>query len=158
MNHLTLKDYLGPYDDDRITPEVRQNGERLVAIVNVVLAAAEADGVELHIDPDTRTHIGGNGNGGVRPLDSPVGAKHSAHKRGTGIDPYDPFRELARWSLRNIERLKLLGIRAMENPRWTPTWVHWQSTPLSSGNFVFIPNATPPLAEALPEQKSTELA
>jgi hypothetical protein len=156
MTPLTLKDYLGPYDDPRITPEVRANAERLLAVVNPVLAAAEADGVELREDPDTGCYIVGNGNGGVRPPDSPVGAKNSAHKRGHAVDIYDPNRALAGWALRNVERLKLLGIRAVEDPRWTPVWAHLSDEPLASGNFVFIPSATPPLASALPEQLPSE--
>jgi hypothetical protein len=152
MTLITMRAYLGPYDDARISEEVRENAVRLVAIANVALAAAEADGVEIQINPSTGTHIAGDGNGGVRPTDSPVGAPKSAHKRGAAVDIYDPDRELARWSLRNQERLKLLGIRSMENPRWAFSWCHWSIEILSSGNFVFIPSNTAPLADALPEQ------
>lgn len=152
MTPLSLKDYLGPYDDERITAEVRENAERLLAIINPTLATAEADGVELHIDPDTGTHIGGNGNGGVRPPDSPVGASRSAHKRGTAIDIYDPHRKLAAWAWVNKPRMELLGIKGIERPEWTPTWQHWQIEPVASGVFAFIPSASPPIAEPLPEQ------
>jgi len=152
MIPLTLTQYLGHYDDDRITPEVRANAERLLAIVNTALTAAEADGVQLHVNPHTGNYIGGSGNGGVRPPDSPVGAAKSGHKRGTAIDPYDPHRGLAAWSWKNKARLELLGIRAMERPEWTPTWVHWQIEPVASGVFAFIPNSSPPLTDALPEQ------
>jgi len=154
MTPLTLQAYLGPYDNESITPQVRAAGGMLVSMVNDVLAVAEQDGVPLFIDPDTLSHIGGSGNGGVRPPNGLVGAKNSAHKRGRAVDIYDPNRELARWVLRNIDRLKTLGIEAVENPRWTPSWLHLQDEPLASGNFVFIPNATPPLAEALPEQRT----
>lgn len=157
MTPLTLQAYLGPYFG-QIAHQVETDGEILVEIANDALAAAEADGVEILVNPATGTHIAGSGNGGVRPPDSPVGASRSAHKRGRAIDIYDPSRGLARWSLSNLERLKLLGIRAVEDPRWTPSWCHWQDEPLASGNVVFIPNATPPLAEALPEQKLTDVA
>jgi len=152
MTPITLAQYLGPYDDDRITPEVRANAERLLAIINPVLAAAEADGVVLEIDPDTGSHIGGNGNGGVRPLNSPVGAAKSAHKRGTAVDLYDPERKLAAWAWANKARMELLGVRAIERPEWTPSWLHCQSEPVASGVFAFIPNSSPPIADPLPEQ------
>lgn len=152
MTPITLTQYLGPYDDDRITPEVRTNAERLVPIVNTVLTAMEADGVQLQTDSDTGCYIGGNGNGGVRPPGSSVGAAKSAHKRGTAIDLYDPERKLAAWAWANKPLLELLGIRGMERPEWTPTWLHLQTEQVASKVFAFIPNSSPPLVAALPEQ------
>ena len=51
-----------------------------------------------------------------------------------------------------LERLQAAGIHGMENPQWTPTWCHWQTTLARSGRFVFIPDGSRPLAAALPEQ------
>lgn len=152
MTPITLKDYLGPYDDDRITREVRENGSRLIAIANVVLAAAEAEGVEIKVNPNTGNHIAGSGNGGVRPVDAMVGAKNSAHKRGHAIDIYDPERKLSGWVWVNKNRVELLGIRAVERPEYTPSWCHLADEPVASGVFAFVPYAGPAPAEMIPEQ------
>ena len=151
MTPITLEQYLGSY---KVAHQVETDAEILLESVNAALQAAEADGVILEVNPNTGCYIAGNGNGGARLPDSPVGAARSAHKRGRAIDIYDPHRSLAGWSLRNQTVLGAIGILAVENPRWTPSWCHWQDEPLSSGNFVFIPSATPPLAEALPEQQN----
>jgi hypothetical protein len=42
----------------------------------------------------------------------------------------------------------------MKDPQWTPSWVHLQSVPPASGDRVFIPAASPALAEKLPEQRT----
>jgi hypothetical protein len=41
----------------------------------------------------------------------------------------------------------------IENPMWTPTWVHLQIVPPHSGRRIFVPSENPPLAAALPEQE-----
>ena len=38
----------------------------------------------------------------------------------------------------------------MEDPRWTPTWLHVQTIPPKSGRVVFIPNSSPPLDPSFP--------
>lgn len=150
---ITLDDYAGPYADhpDWKRHEVQDDAALLVKAVDQILFIAEHE-IVLRKNPNTLTYVAGNGNGGFRPQDSPVGAANSAHKRGRAVDIYDPYRELARWCLRNQGRLERYGILAMEDPRWTPTWVHMQTVPVRSGNFSFIPNSSPPLAAALPEQ------
>ena len=79
-------------------------------------------------------------------------ASGSPHLTAEGLDTRDPQRKFARWCLQNLVELKLLGLW-MEDPRWTPTWVHLQTRPPKSGKRVFIPSSKPPLAESLPEQK-----
>jgi hypothetical protein len=72
---------------------------------------------------------------------------------GCAVDICDvvPERTLARWCLRNLVFLAEVGLW-MEDPRWTPGWVHLQSVPPRSGGRVFIPSAAPALCAALPEQ------
>lgn len=153
MIPLTVAQYLGPYaDHPDATSEMRGRAARLLDVVNAALLVAEQDGVRLVVNPATGSYISGSGNGGFRSRDCPIGAASSTHKRAEGIDICDPRRELATWSLNNEARLEALGIRAMEDPRWTPTWCHWQVVPVKSGRFAFIPNSSPPLAAALPGQ------
>jgi len=150
---ITLEQYAGPYlSHVDFTLERRSNAIDLLAAVNGVLAMAEADGVPALVNPVTGSRVAGSGNGGFRPQECPLGASQSAHKQGQAIDLYDPSRTLARWVLRNLERVRACGIRGMEDPRWTPTWCHLQTRTVASGRMIFIPNSSPPLASPLPEQ------
>jgi len=150
---ITLEQYAGPYlASADFTLERRSSAIDLLAAVNAVLAMAEADGLVLNVNRSTGCLVGGNGHGGFRDQACAIGAPMSSHKVGRAVDVYDPHRELARWSLRNEERLQAAGIHGMENPQWTPTWCHWQTTLARSGRFVFIPDGSRPLAAALPEQ------
>jgi hypothetical protein len=151
---LTLEQYAGPYlAHADFTPKRRSNAAHLIECVNAVIAMAEADGIVFENNPHTGCLISGDGNGGFRPQSCHIGAPDSAHKQGQGIDIRDiAGRAFARWCLINEARLQAAGIFAIENPRWTPTWVHLQTRPVPSGHFVFIPSADAPLAPALPEQ------
>lgn len=79
-------------------------------------------------------------------------ATGSTHLTAEGLDTRDPERQFARWCLRNLPLLEQIGLW-MEDPRWTPTWVHLQIRPPKSGKRVYIPSSKPPLAAALPEQR-----
>jgi hypothetical protein len=145
---ITAAQYFGPYaDHPDATGERRYHATALLDVVNDLLEVAEADGCELPNDPDTGSRIGGNGNGGFRPQDCKVGEKNSKHKDGRGIDIYDPRRQFASWCLAHPEELQKRGIH-MEDPRWTPTWVHLQDVPPGSGKLVYIPSMAPALAKA----------
>ncbi len=78
-------------------------------------------------------------------------AAHSAHITAEALDTHDPARLFARWCLQNLAELQTIGLW-MEDPRWTPTWVHLQTHAPHSGHRVFIPSSAPPLAPSLPEQ------
>jgi hypothetical protein len=78
----------------------------------------------------------------------------SLHITGEAVDLRDwNDRRFARWCLRHADELRRLALW-MEDPRWTPSWVHLQSRPPRSGRLVFIPSTRPPLAPPLPEQDS----
>ena len=53
--------------------------------------------------------------------------------------------------LQRIDALQEIGLW-MEDPQWTPTWVHLQIVPPGSRRRVYIPSSRPPLAARLPEQ------
>lgn len=76
----------------------------------------------------------------------------SPHLFADGLDTRDPERLFARWCLQNLAELEQIGLW-MEDPCWTPTWVHLQTHPPKSGKRVFIPSSKPPLAPPLPEQR-----
>lgn len=153
---ITLTDYWMGRDKayaSSLTPEIRDNAVTTVHLVSALLAEAAADGVTPGIDEHTGTAVAS----GWRPPEvnartSNAGAK-STHLTAEGCDLQDTKdRSLARWCLRNLRVLERLGLW-MEDPRWTPDWVHLQTRPPGSGKRVYIPSAKPPLAKPLPEQK-----
>lgn len=128
--------------------EVRRNALDTVNKTNQLKLLAALDGVEF---PDDATEVAS----GWRPDSinecTSNAAKLSSHIKGCGLDTRDPQRMFARWCLRNLDKLAKIGLW-MEDPRWTPTWVHLQTYPPPSGKRVYIPSIKPPLAPALPEQ------
>lgn len=142
---ITLEDYFGPYWDQR-TPELEANAVELLARCNRLYAMAQADGCELPLNPKTRTGVSGRTDGGFRPQDSHTGAPNSTHKTGQGVDRYDPLRRLAAWILAHQDKLNECDLH-MEDPRWTPGWVHLQTTPPRSKKRIYIPNENNPLAD-----------
>lgn len=148
---ISMADYLGRYQAES-TSAVRIAAGDLLVAVNELLDLAVADGVPLYANPSTSNLVSGQGNGGFRPPWVRVGAEHSKHRTGHAVDIYDPRRELAAWCVANQDKLVECGL-AMEDPRWTPTWVHLQDLLPGSGRHVFIPSSDPPLAAALPGQE-----
>ncbi len=65
------------------------------------------------------------------------GSKKSAHMSCQAVDLRDnKSQDLARWCVKNTLLLEQAGLY-MEDPRWTPTWVHLQIRP--TRNRIFIP-------------------
>ena len=103
---------------------------------------------EPDIDPDTGTEIsgakGGAGDGGFRLPTATTGRKLSTHKRGHGVDHYDPDNGLDEW-LDTFEygdgknsKLEQYGLYR-EHPSSTPTWCHLQDVPPGSGKQTYNP-------------------
>lgn len=148
---IALADYLGRYAADS-SAAVRIAAGDLLVSVNELLDLAAADGVDVLVNPATESPVSGRGNGGYRPPWVRVGAPASKHRTGHAVDVFDPHRKLAAWCIAHLERLTECGL-AMEDPRWTPTWLHLQDLLPGSGKHVFIPSSEPPLAKALPGQE-----
>lgn len=135
-----------------LSSEIRANAEELVGKVNALLLMAEGAGVE----PGTSVR-GDAIASGWRPAavndKTSNAAASSKHLTGEAVDLADTRpRALARWCLQNPDALEQLGLY-MEDPRWTPSWVHLQSRPPRSGLRVYRPSSAPALAKALPEQE-----
>lgn len=73
----------------------------------------------------------------------------SKHITAEAIDLPDADRTLATWCVDNLDVLEEIGLW-MENPRWTPTWVHVQIVPPKSGRRVYIPSSAKPLDPDFP--------
>ena len=87
-------------------------------------------------------------NSGWRPqgINDSTGnsAKNSRHLTAQAVDLPDVDRSLAEWCVDNLDVLREIGLW-MEDPRWTPIWVHLQIVPPGSGKTVYIPSSKPPL-------------
>lgn len=71
----------------------------------------------------------------------PGAAPNSNHTTGRAVDIGDNAdRTLAKWCLLNYRQLADLRLWC-EDPRATPTWVHFQSVPPRSGLRFYMPNA-----------------
>ena len=130
---------------DLFTDEIKVNGLETVVRVNSLLLLADDDCVPY-----------GAVASGWRPQPLNDGttnaAIYSKHITARACDIRDgPNREFARWCLRHLDYLRDAEVW-MEDPRWTPTWVHLQTVPPGSGKRVFIPSSSPPSAAPLPGQ------
>lgn len=154
---ITLQDYFMGRDRTHaaeLSGEIRANAALTVARVNLLLAAAEEDLVEPGLDEVTGTPVAS----GWRPLGINARTQNAAagskHLDARACDLQDtPDRRLARWCLRNLARLEEIGLW-MEDPQWTPDWVHLQTVPPGSAKRVYRPSAAEPLVARLPEQET----
>lgn len=118
---------------EELTDEIRRNADVTVAKANRLLERAGRSAID-----EVRS--------GWRPQavnDATANAARSSrHLTAQAIDLPDNDRTLATWCVDNLDVLKELGLW-MEDPRWTPTWVHLQTIPPKSERVVFIPNSAP---------------
>jgi len=136
-----------------LTPDVIAHATLLLGRVNLLLAWALVENIRPALDATTGHHVAS----GWRPAEineaTSNAAKASRHITGEAIDLRDNgTRDLARWCLRNLDALEEIGLW-MEDPQWTPTWVHLQTVPPASRRRVYVPSSRPPLAAKLPEQE-----
>ena len=136
---FTLADYVGPHSKSPDWTDGRKaNARRLMLSCANLQARMMADGIQFHINPATGTTISGQGNGGFREQNCPIGASDSAHKQGLAVDRYDPYNELDGWLMDNQDALVEFGIY-IEHPDSTPHWSHWSIRAPESNHHVFYP-------------------
>lgn len=136
----------------QLTDQIRDNAADLLGKINLLLSWAANDGVRPALDRDTGTHVASGWRPPAVNDRTSNAANGSKHLTGDGGDLADTgTRDLARWCLRNLDALEEIGLW-MEDPRWTPTWVHLQRLPPKSRRRVYIPSEKPPLCSPLPEQ------
>lgn len=140
---ITLADYfMGRQQQHELPQYVIDNATRLLDRVNLVLLFFRRDYPDR---PAPRVRSGWR-PGAINALIKGA-AKASAHMDGQAIDledydgpDSDHANDLALWCLNNRQRLEHADIY-MEDPRCTPTWVHWQTRRTASGARFFIPDA-----------------
>lgn len=141
-----------------LTEDIRANAAELLGRVNLLLAWAYNDHVTPALDASTGTHVASGWRPPAINDATAHAAKQSRHLTGEAIDLRDNgTRDLARWCMNNLDALEEIGLW-MEDPQWTPTWVHLQIVPPGSRRRVYCPSTHPPLAAKLPEQEGGALA
>lgn len=128
------------------TEAIQQNALKTVEAINRILAIFEE---EMLVSRDVCTS-------GWRPKSvndaTANAAKTSKHLTAEAGDIEDADRAFAQWCVKNADVLAECGLW-MEDPRWTPTWVHLQRVPPKSGKRIYIPSNAQQKAPALEGQK-----
>lgn len=134
---ILLDDYFGPWrHHPDATDEVLHHASVLLVPVNDLLNEAFEAGVDLTINPQTKTHVAGITYGGFRPQCCTQGAVSSSHKVGRGIDIYDPLNALDNWITDAILTKHDLY---REAPLATKGWCHLTDRAPASKKRTFLP-------------------
>ena len=118
---------------EEMTSDILRNSEITVARVNELLMRAGRS--------DVHTVNSGWRPQGVNDATANA-AKGSKHLSAEAVDLPDADRSLCGWAVDNLDILAEIGLW-IEDPRWTPTWLHAQIVPPKSGKRVFIPSTAP---------------
>lgn len=131
---------------DAFTLEIGRNARATIEMVNAVLTAMAADGVDL-----SGVHVASGWRPPAVNDATQNHAEHSKHLTAEACDLADlPDRRLVRWGLANRKTLWECGVRSMERPAWTPHWWHIATSAPASGRFLYIPSSAAPIAQLLP--------
>ena len=121
-----------------LSTDLRNNAARTVEAANLLLAAAEADGVKFKPNLATAMVRSGwrppavNGN-------TPGASKTSLHMQCLAVDLEDVGGRLGAWCLLRADTVLRDLALWLEHPGSTPSWCHVQLKPPGSGNRVFRP-------------------
>lgn len=134
---ILFKEYFGKFLDHKdATEEVKENAIVLLERVNDLLEYSFEFGVDMVLNPLTKTYISGAKYGGFRPQNCPIGAPKSAHKTGEAVDIYDPKNLLDNWI--NDVILSRFNLYR-ESPLSTPKWTHLTTRSPKSNRRTFSP-------------------
>ena len=137
MSIISLSDYFGPWaNHPDATDDRKAAAQTMLDAVNGLLEEAEANGVDLQVNPHTQTYVSGETYGGFRPQDCPQGAPHSSHKEARAVDVYDPTNQLDNWL--TDARLEAHGLYR-EAPGSTKSWCHLTDRAPGSRQRTFQP-------------------
>lgn len=137
---IRVSEYVGVHiqSPDWTQPR-RLNSVMLLDRVNRLLDFMQSEhGVEMLINPTTKSQIAGKTLGGFRPqvITPPQGSPNSAHKNGEAVDIYDPLNTLDK--ALNDEILTQFDLYR-EHPDDTVTWCHLSTRAPRSGKRTFKP-------------------
>lgn len=140
---ITLESYFMGRDRQypgELNEEIQENAELTVTRANELLARAGRSDINKPTS-GWRPRAINNATANA--------AARSLHLTGQAVDLPDRDRTLASWCVDNLDVLKEIGLW-LEDPRWTPSWVHVQTVPPKSGKLVFIPSVSKPLDPEFP--------
>ena len=138
---INVEDYLMGRDKDypgECTPIIMDNAARTVAAVNDLLAALEADNVQVETHPVTRTVIASGWRPAALNARVPNAAIRSKHMSGEACDLYDPDGIIDEYLIDHPDLLVNLRLY-QEHPSATNSWTHVQTVAPRSGKRVFYP-------------------
>lgn len=133
---ITMSELLGKYKLENQPKETQANLKILLEKINKVRTAygnpmtvtsglrTPEDQIRIYEEKGVKDH-------------SKIPMK-SKHLYGQALDISDPHQKLQKWCLANVKKLEEIGLW-MESFSATPNWVHFQSTPPTSGNRFFNP-------------------
>jgi hypothetical protein len=138
---ITVAEYYMGRDvqfSNELTAELRANAEETVKRTNALIAALESDGVDVLVNPVTKSQL----TSGWRPKivnQTTFGAAlHSNHTTCQASDIFDPHGDIDNWCMNNQTKLADLGLW-LEHPSSTKGWSHVQIVAPRSGHRVFYP-------------------
>lgn len=130
-------EYFGPWlNHSAVTEEVMENAADLLEHVDKLMAYAIEDMVNLPVNPVTHSQVSGIQYGGYRPPECTQGAPSSSHKRGKGVDVYDPNNDFDEWITDDM--LEECGLYR-EHPTATLGWAHLTTRAPGSKKRTFLP-------------------
>jgi hypothetical protein len=142
IQQITLDQYIGKFakfSDWQQHKDYQDSAKIMLFKVNAFLAHLQSNyGLNIRINPMTKSIISGIEYGGFRPKDCPQGAKNSPHKIGRAVDVYDPDQGIDNLLDKHPELLVQFDLYR-EHPSATNNWCHLQDKPVASGNRTFYP-------------------
>jgi hypothetical protein len=141
---ITAEEYFAAYaDHPALTDEIRVNADALLEKLNAQMEEMEDDGVVFERNSHAGTEhfgtfISGQGNGGWRPPECPIGAPKSRHKQGKACDVKDANGQADAYLDAHPGMLAARGM-AREAPGATVGWCHMQDGLPPSGRETFNP-------------------
>ena len=122
-DHFVLQEFIDPITYSELGEKAIDKIDR--KLIDIAELLRELTGCPVIIN-NWHTH-GQYKESGLRRLDSPTGAKKSAHKEGKAIDCKVvgmTISDVYMLVMQNEKKFYSLGVRQIENIAFTPSWVH----------------------------------
>lgn len=127
---VTSKEYFNGQDAHG---DIQRNAAELILRFNRLMTYFHKD------VPDFKVTVTSGYRSPTKNASIPGAAPKSNHMQGKAIDIWDPRKRLAKWCIKNVNRLEEQDLWC-EDPRATSTWMHFQSTPPGSRLRFYVPS------------------
>ena len=126
---ILMKELIHGKDFKSLSPEIQDNLQKLLVIINNVRTLYDAPMVVTSGLRTMEEHLAIYARKGI--TDKSKIPMKSKHLYGLAVDISDPDKKLQSWCLANEKTLKELGVW-MESFSATPNWCHFQIVPYGS--------------------------